>query len=94
MVIGWAPWWIAQTEWTSLVTQGGACRSDLVRLLTQGEPDSPLPLFRPYVCLDLQLAKVRRRLEYVDARLEVRYRRITAHSVTEIMGYMPTGWVL
>jgi hypothetical protein len=22
MVIGWAPWWIAQTEWTSLVTQG------------------------------------------------------------------------
>jgi hypothetical protein len=23
MVIGWDPWWIAQTEWTSLASQGG-----------------------------------------------------------------------
>ena len=22
MVFGWAPWWIAQTEWTSFLTQG------------------------------------------------------------------------
>jgi hypothetical protein len=27
MVIGWAPWWIAQTEWTSLVTQGKSAAS-------------------------------------------------------------------
>ncbi len=43
----------------------------------------------PYGCLDVQLAKAILSLECAHALLESRYRRITAHSITDVLTCVP-----